>query len=124
MHPNGKPEAPSLAAKINIGFISAAPQNFPVKRPMLTLTIGTKNNSLIPGLFQIAAQIEIPVTLAIGKPATVVTEKEFAAVRMEALKSMGSESKNPSKKAGGGGVRLAFQNPDRMFACQPLRRTE
>jgi len=58
---------------------------------MNTLTIG-KKNSIIPGLFQIAAKIEKPVTPAIDKPAAAITEKEFAALRMEALKSTGPES--------------------------------
>ena len=47
-----------------------------------------QNDSFIPGLFQIAAQIENPAMPSGEQPALVVTEKEFAFLRSEAMKSM------------------------------------
>jgi hypothetical protein len=56
------------------------------------------SDSVIPGLFQIAAQIENPTTFSAGKPTASVTEREFAALRSEAMKSMTQEKQKPRPK--------------------------
>ena len=61
---------------------------------MKALTVcQNQNNSIIPGLFQIAAQFESPIVTAASRPASAIkqkaiTQKEFAEVRKEALESI------------------------------------
>ena len=88
-HSCGRPKSSPLESKMKIYFASITSKNIPVKSLMKTIH---QKNHIIPELFQIAAQIENPMTTPSGKTPSVVTEKEFAVLRKEALKSMTSES--------------------------------
>jgi len=93
---------------IHVRFVSILPIQLSIKKSnaMKTLTVcQSQNNSIIPGLFQIAAQFEGSIMTIVGQPASaikekLITQKEFAEVRKEAVKSsMVAGLKSPSKTA-------------------------
>jgi hypothetical protein len=113
-HSNSETGLSRPVTNINVRFVSISPIQLSIKNSnaMKALTVcQNQNNSIIPGLFQIAAQFEGHIMATIVNPASAIkgktiTQKEFAEVRREAVKSsmvesLKSQSKMPPMQACG-----------------------
>lgn len=103
MHSNGKHNALISQNKIKIEFIAAS-LIYPQIKPMMKSSTTYQNTSIIPGLFQIAAQYESPNGITSNIPVSAIMKgasisKALTNSKRKTMKSTTTESpKSQSQK--------------------------